>query len=144
MSFNNKSFPIGEPLCVEHKGSHCMERFSKTCEQVLSLFKHNISNMERLMKIEIKNPKETLLKLYEYLKLKGYNSSLREMCIRIEQEHTLSCSAYDLYWYLAEMLFDAEEKANANGKQFSLFQKINTQETISRVLKMDETDFYFL
>jgi len=138
---DNKVLPIGNALCVEHKGSGVMEAFSSICDRFLAMYKNNVENIKRLMNIKIKDPKDSLIRTVEKLGLKGFSTALRMCCERIEMEHQSSCSAYDIYWYTMEMLYVQEDLNKNNGKEPSLFHSIKNQEVISQILFYKENDF---
>lgn len=135
------TLPIGEPFCVKHYGKACMAEFANSCHNVLTLYKDNIANIEKLMAIKVLEPLKTFKKIAATIDLSGYAKEIREIGERVEQEHTLSCSAYDIYWYLCEVLFLSKGNCKSSGKNISLYQSLKDQETVAKVLNFDSKMF---
>ncbi|MCI9096227.1 MAG: hypothetical protein HFI95_08475 [Lachnospiraceae bacterium] len=131
--------PIGRSLYVNHKGgAKAMSLYTDIVRLLLAKYRENISNLRNLMKVAILHPADCLRNTYTALKLKGYSAELNQCVERIRQEHADSCTGYDIYWYLNEILYLAEENARkkpAGKSSFDAF--LDAQEIIAEVLFMD-------
>ena len=134
---------IGKSQSVEHKGgAKAIAAFSDSVHLILGKFRENISCLERLMRISVNHPVEMLKNLYEALKLTGYSSALKEVQEKIVAEKSGNITAYDIYWYLNEMLFIQEEANRKAGKTISLFESIKAQETVAEILFISDLQQY--
>lgn len=143
ISCDGKTFiSFGKSLGVEHKGgSKAMTMFVDITNQFLASFRDNLENIDRMMNVRISSPERCLKNIYDALKLKGYSNELRECCDRIKAEHSNTCSAFDIYWYLNEMLFAFEENRRQKKMSVSPLDMIKAQEIIAQVIFMDLTAF---
>lgn len=136
---DHHTVPIGRSLYVNHKGgTKAMSLFADIVRLLLAKYRENISNLQNLMNIDILHPAGCLRNTYATLKLKGYSAELNQCVERIQQEHADSCTGYDIYWYLNELLYLAEENARkkSTGK-VPLNTILDAQEIIAEVLFMD-------
>ena len=138
---DGRSLPFGLAQSVTHKGETAEQKFSAIAETFMAKFRENIKNIEKLMQIKITNPASCLYNVYEELGLSGYASALKQCMERIKAEHATFCTAYDIYWYLNEMLYITEDANTKAGKITSLYGSIKAQETVAKVLFMDVTAF---
>lgn len=134
--------PFGKTLGVEHKGGDkAMTLFVDIADRFLASFRDNVDNITRMMNVKILSPERCLRNVYDALKMKGYSYELRDCCERIKSEHSNGCSAFDIYWYLNEMLFAYEENQKLKNRTVSPLDKIKSQETVAQVLFMDVSTF---
>lgn len=130
--------PIGIPACVDHKGGEKTKAgFDEMARTFMAKYRENVANLQKLMSVKIKHPAECLFNVYTALKLSGYMPVLKVCMDRIAQEHISGCTAYDVYYMLAEMLYITEENNAKAGKGSSLYENIKAQECIAKVLFMD-------
>lgn len=143
LSYDGKSFiPFGRTLGVEHKGGDkAMTMFVDITDQFLASFKDNVDNITRMMNVRINSPEQCLRNVYNALKMKGYSAELRECCERIKAEHRDGCSAFDIYWYLNEMLFAYEDNRKQKGLSVSPLDRLKAQEIVIQVIFMDVAAF---
>lgn len=133
---------FGKSLSVEHKGGDkAMTLFVDVADRFLASFRDNTDNIVRMMNVRIKEPSHCLQNVYEALKLRGYSSELRDIKERLKAEHGNGCTAFDIYWYLNEMLLDYEEKRKTKNLSVSPLDSIKSQEIIAQVLFMDLAAF---
>lgn len=138
----NKFIAFGQSLCVEHKGGDkAMTLFVDIAHRFLASFRDNTDNLARMMNVQINSPGRCLKNVYDALKLKGYSYELRECCERIDAEHHNYCSAFDIYWYLNEMLLAYDENRKLKGSPISPLDSIKAQESVAQVLFMDVSAF---
>ena len=137
-----KPIILGKSLSVEHKGGKkAMSAFKDVSQRFLAKYRENITNLQKLMNITINYPEDCMKNIYTALKMTGHIASLRNCQERIVAEHNGTCSAYDIYWYLNEMLFLTEMNNKQQGKTLSLFESIKAQETVAEILFMDIKQF---
>lgn len=137
-----KLLTFGKALSVEHKGgSKAMSCFTDTAHMCMAKFRESLEILQHMMNVKITYPADCLKAVYEALKLTGYAQYLKIATERITQEHTAGCSAYDIYWYLNEILCMQEEDMKKKGTPVNLFQSIKSQETVAAVLFMDLKQF---
>lgn len=140
---DGKSLPIGRPDAVEHKGgSKAMTAFIDMTHTFLGKYRENVDLLKKLMEIHITNPSSCLQNVVNKINLVGYGRFLKRAKEKLDQEVT-NCTAYDIYWYLNNMLFESEEYAKAENKTVNLFSSIKDQEVIGQVLFMNLKDFDF-
>lgn len=118
-----------------------MTLFVDIADRFLASFRDNVDNITRMMNVKILSPERCLRNVYDALKIKGYSYELRDCCERIKSEHSNGCSAFDIYWYLNEMLFAYEENQKLKNRTVSPLDKIKSQETVAQVLFMDVSAF---
>lgn len=140
---DGRQLSIGKSLSTKHKGgSKAMSLFTDNAHMLLAHYRDNIINLQKLMNIRIKNPAQTLKNVYEFLKLKGFSAELTQCCERISQEHMFTCTGYDIYWYLNEILFQAEENCKKDiNRRLSFMTLLDAQETVSETLFLDLSQF---
>ncbi len=143
LSYDGKSFiPFGKPLGVEHKGGNkAIPMFEDITGRLLASFRDNLDNITRMMNVRINSPERCFKNVYGHLKLRGFTSELRKCCERIRAEHRHTCTAFDIYWYLNEMLFAYEQNHKHNSQLVNPFDMIKAQETITQVMFLDLTSF---
>ncbi len=133
--------PIGEIREVKHQNKATIAKFCDEAHMLLKNFQNNLSSFEALGKIKISNPSECFKRVYEKLKLSGYKDQLESMLERIESEHALGCTGYDIYWYFCEMLY-LKETENVHGDNKSdIYKNIKSQEAITGIFKMNLFDY---
>ncbi len=132
--------PIGQCRDLRHSNGASIAKFCDLAHEVLLGFKDSIEDMNRLMNVTVNYPSNCFKNILNKLNLKGYASLLPEMMERIEDEHALKCTAYDIYWYLNELLYQKDSQTIRDGKQ-DAFKSIKAQEEVAKVLKMDFSDF---
>lgn len=129
--------PMGKANAVEHKGGEkAMSAFIDMAHVFLAKYRQNAENLKALMDVEIKHPSDCLQHVFERLNLSGYAKALREAKEKLDQNFS-SCTAFDIYYTLNEMVFDTDEAAKASGKEPNLYASIKAQESIAEVLFMD-------
>lgn len=137
-----KPIILGKSLSVEHKGGKkAMKAFEDITQRFLAKYRENITNLQKMMNITIHYPADCLKNIYTALKMTGHIAALRNCQERIVAEHNGTCSAYDIYWYLNEMLYMSEISNKQQGKTVSLFESIKAQETVAEILFMDITQY---
>lgn len=143
LSYDGGPFvPFGKTLRVEHKGGDkAMALFVDVTDRFLASFRDNVDNITRMMNVRIMSPERCLRNVYDALKMKGYSYELRECCERIKEEHRNGCTAFDIYWYLNEMLFVYEENRNLKGLPVNPLDRIKTQEIIAQAMFIDISAF---
>lgn len=143
MSFDGSPLiTFGKSLSVEHKGgSKAMTLFVDVAARFLASFRDNTDNIVRLMNVKIKEPAKCLQNVYDALKLRGYYTELREQKERLMSEHQNGCTAFDIYWYLNEMLLSYQENRKNKNLSVSPLDSIKAQEIVAQVLFMDLTAF---
>ena len=140
---DGKALPIGRPDAVEHKGgSKAMTAFIDMTHTFLGKYRENVDLLKKLMEVHITNPSSCLQNVVNKINLVGYGRFLKRAKEKLDQEVT-NCTAYDIYWYLNNMLFESEEYAKAENKTVNLFSSIKDQEVIGQVLFMNLNDFDF-
>lgn len=140
---DGKALPIGRPDAVEHKGgSKAMTAFIDMTHTFLGKYRENVDLLKKLMEVHITNPSSCLQNVVNKINLVGYGRFLKRAKEKLDQEVT-NCTAYDIYWYLNNMLFESEEYAKAENKTVNLFSSIKDQEVIGQVLFMNLKDFDF-
>ena len=140
---DGRQISIGKSLSTKHKGGNkAMSLFTDNAHMLLAHYRDNLQNLQHLMDVQIKNPASCLKRVYEFLKLKGFAAELVQCCERISQEHQFTCTGYDIYWYLNEVLFQAEENLKKDtNRKISLMTLLDAQETVSETLFLDLTQF---
>ena len=140
---DGRIIPFGKSLFVEHKGGEkAMALFCDIAHAFLAKYRENAENLKRLMNITVHSPAACLYNIYSKgLKMSGYGTVLKECMERIETEHQNTCTGYDIYFYLCEMLFLKEELDKQRGREISIFQSSKAQETVASVLFMDIASF---
>lgn len=140
---DGKALPIGRPDAVEHKGgSKAMTAFIDMTHTFLGKYRENVDLLKKLMEVHITYPSSCLQNVVNKINLVGYGRFLKRAKEKLDQEVT-NCTAYDIYWYLNNMLFESEEYAKAENKTVNLFSSIKDQEVIGQVLFMNLKDFDF-
>lgn len=138
---DGKVMPIGKSDAVEHKGgSKAMTAYIDMTHCFLGKYRENIECLKKLMETKIYNPASCLQNIVNKINLVGYSKQLKRAKDRIEQEFS-SCTAYDIYWSLNNMMFEAEEAAEAEKKTIDLYSSIKDQETIGSCLFLNFSEF---
>lgn len=138
---DGKIIPIGKSDAVEHKGgSKAMSSYIDMTHTFLGKYRENIESLKKLMDVKIYNPASCLQNIVNKINLVGYSKQLKRAKDRIEQEFT-SCTAYDIYWSLNNMLFEAEEAAITENKKIDLYSSIKDQETIGSCLFLNFSEY---
>lgn len=133
--------PIGQVREVKHQNKATISKFCDEAHMLLKNFQDNLSSFENLGKIKITNPSECFKRVYEKLGLSGYRDQLISILERIESEHALGCTGYDIYWYFCEMLYLKESNTvNTTGKS-DVFKNIKNQEIIAGILRLNLSEY---
>ena len=134
------TLPIGQCRDLRHSNGASIAKFCDLAHEVLLGFKDSIEDIQRLMNISVNYPSNCFKNVLNKLNLKGYASFIPDMMERIEDEHALKCSAYDIYWYLNELLYLKDSQTIRDGKE-DAFRSIKAQEEVAKVLKIDFSDY---
>lgn len=136
ISVKGVSLSIGKAESVRHYGDADIAKFCDICVNVLCGFKNHIKDIEKMLQITIQNPSSCFKNLMNKLNLQGYGKFVSDTMARIENEITSTCTAYDLFWYLGEMVYSKYQ-----GQDDSLFQSIRDSEEIAKVINFDFSKF---
>ena len=132
---------IGSVKEVKHQNKADIAKFCDVCSEMLIHFRDNLKSIEELGKVKITNPSECFKRVYEKLGLSGYRNELLETMERIESEHALGCTGYDIYWYFCEMLYKKEMNTVPSDGKDNIFKSIKAQETVASILRMDLKEY---
>ena len=138
---DNIPMMIGSVKEVKHQNKASISKFCDACSEMLLHFRDNLSSIDELGKIIINNPSECFKRVYEKLNLSGYRNELLETMERIESEHALGCTGYDIYWYFCEMLYKKEVNTVPDDGKDNIFRSIKAQETVASILHMDLKEY---
>lgn len=144
VKIDGRQIPIGKSSAVEHKGgSKAMALYVDMVHLFLAKYRENIENINDLMKIRIEYPSSCLSNIVKKIGLVGYNRVLGKAKETLEQSFR-SCTAYDLYFVLCNMLYDQEQLCLSEHKEINLYTSIKAQETVAEVLFLDFKDFDYM
>ncbi len=130
--------PIGQVREVKHQNKATISKFIDEANMMLRNFRDNLSSFEELGKVKISNPSDCFKRIYEKLGLSGYRDQLLSILERIETEHALGCTGYDIYWYFCEMLYLKEVN---NVDDSNIYKNIKNQETVAGILRMNIKEY---
>ena len=133
--------PIGQVREVKHQNKATISKFCDEAHMLLKNFQDNLDSFEALGKIKISNPSDCFKRIYEKLGLSGYRNQLISIMERIESEHALGCTGYDIYWYFCEMLYLKESTTIGANTNSDVYKNIKNQETIAGILKMNISEY---
>lgn len=138
---DGKVMPIGKPDAVEHKGgSKAMSSYIDMAHVFLGKYRENIEVLQKLMNVRISCPSSCLQNIVTKINLVGYGRQLKAAKEKLDQEFS-DCTAYDIYWMLNNMLFEAEEAAKADNKALNLYSSIKDQETVGSCLFLNFSEY---
>lgn len=133
--------PIGEAREVKHQNKATISKFCDEAHMLLKHFQDNLNSFEALGKIAIINPSECFKRVYEKLNLSGYKDQLISIMERIESEHALGCTGYDIYWYFCEMLYLKEASNISSDTKSDVYKSIKNQEVIAGIFRMNLSEY---
>ena len=122
---------IGTPIRLRHSGNNEIADFMESCNKIFSIFQDATEKLEKLDKIKIKHPVDTMLNLAEKAGL-----SKKAALLAAEEFDVIrpaQCTAYDVYfalWMIPQY-----------SKLESMEAILTQEEDISRTLNLDFT-FY--
>ena len=123
---------MGNTYEIKHSGQASVEKFGELADKVLINYRDNIADIERLASIHVRNARKCLESLYENIGIKGYAKELDVVANRIEAEHVSGeCTAFDLLYYLNEMVYLREEQQATEGKRVDLLKSLKDKEMIT-------------
>lgn len=134
---------IGQAKGLKHANRATVGAFSNVVRDVLLGFKNTSAEIEDLMNIVIKHPADCFKRVFEKLNLVGYGKHVDAMMERIEDEHNGGCSGFDIYWYMSQLVLNADD-GEAEDKKRShsdLFVFCKAQEEVAKVLRLDLQEY---
>ena len=138
---NDVPVPIGQVREVKHQNKASIAKFIDEAHQMLKNFRDNLDTFENLGKIVVNNPSDCFKRIYEKLGLSGYRDQLVSIQERIETEHALGCTGYDIYWYFCEMLYLKESTNVGTDNKSDIYKNIKNQEIVAGVLQMNIKEY---
>ena len=134
--------PIGQVREIKHQNKASIAKFADEAHMCLKNFRDNLDSFEALGKVKITNPSDCFKRVYEKLGLSGYRNQLLEILERIETEHALGCTGYDIYWYFCEMIYLKEtQTVNVDPNAGNIFKSIKTMETVAGIMRMNLSEY---
>lgn len=141
---NGTEFPIGNAISVVHeirgKGKYGLDLFEQEAGTVFAKFYESMETMERMAKVEIYNPVNTCVGIFNWLNKasclipRKYADEVREEIERAAI-NTPIMSMHDIYLYMAECIGIAKQSGA------SLNTRLRIEEGIAKILTLDWAQF---
>lgn len=141
---NGVCFPVGLGISVKHEmkagTSYGLTRFEEESEMIFAKFNESIENLQRMARVEIYNPVNTCVGIFNYLNRKQLVIPRKYAdVVREEIEHfsinSPIMSMHDIYLSMADCIGLAKESGA------SRTAIINIEEAITKVLFLDWKSF---
>lgn len=127
-------FTISKPITLDHKGNASIEKFKEHMDQIYALFNKAITGLESLKKVRLEYPRYTFLNACKKV---GVGKKLTFLAYQEFQdmlEDVNTCTAYDVFMGMTEILYFADSKGQNSKELFEL------QEVIARAFSIKWAD----
>lgn len=130
----NQTISLGHPIKLPHKDGANLEKFQNNLNLLFSRYQEAITDISKLMDVEIKHPVNCLMEILKRLRMK---KKIKTDVIELfeAQNGTTPCTAHDLYYALNEASFFAACEG-LQGQEI-----IKVEEEIAKVLKFDWAEY---
>lgn len=130
----NRTISLGNPIKLAHKDGADLNQFSKNLKLLYSRYTDAITDLAKLMDIEIKNPLNCLMLVMKKI---GIKKKIANEVLQVSevQFSGKTCTAHDLYFALNEASFFAA----CDGMQGHAI--ISQEENIMKALALDWEEF---
>lgn len=127
---NNQTLNLGHPIRLEHSGESDIKKYRKKLDCLYTLYKEAVSDIEKLLDVEIKYPVNCLIGIMKDINIgKKIGSSAVELYVAQHGEGPTT--AHQLYYALNEAVFFAA----CNGAQGN--RLLNLEEQVTKTLAYD-------
>ena len=100
----DKIIPLGTPIKTEHSNGVNLEKFEAQLKLLYARFRETIEKHTKMMGIEIRYPKNTMLGVLKHIKApKKASYEALDQFMALNGEHP--CTAYELYLAMSEVIF---------------------------------------
>lgn len=120
---------FGKPHAVKHIGKRTAEDIGRAIKKVYTMFENNAADMKLLAETQINNPSGCLRLIAKEFKLP--KKIAMAVSYEMEENGVESCTAYEIFWYLNEIVRRFEEEKK------DVFRAMNLQETVSETVKIN-------
>lgn len=123
----------GKPFAIKHIGQRTGEDIAKSVDKLYSLFQNNPEDFKAMSETVINNPAGCLRSIAKEFDLPKKFS----MAAALELEATgkASCSAYEIFWYLNDIVRRFDEAKN------DMYRSLKLQETVAETVKINYKRF---
>lgn len=130
----NQTVSLGHPIKLPHKDGASLERFQNNLQLLFSRYQEAITDISKLMDVEIQHPINCLMEILKRLHMK---KKIKTDVVELfeAQNGTDPCTAHDIYYALNEASFFAACEG-LQGQEI-----IKVEEEIAKVLKFDWAEY---
>lgn len=130
---------LGSPLKLAHKSGNSVVHFENNVRQLATYFQETAEKVAKLNTIFLTHPYGCFKAVAHKLGLpKNEALETAEEFDLMRPEHA---TAYDMFWYMWEIVNRYEKNCTAAHKKVDISKKINLQESIARIVNMDIKQF---
>lgn len=134
---NNQTLNLGHPIRLEHSGESDIGKFRKKLECLYTRYKNAISDIEKLLDVEIKYPVNCLTGIMKDIHI-GKKIGSKAIELYVAQHGEGITTAHELYYALSEAVFFAA----CNGAQGNRLLKLEEQITRTLTFDWEEYDLF--
>ena len=129
-----KVIPLGNALKLEHKNKADIQRFDEQLNLLYSQYSKALGGIEKLLKITIKNPVNTMLGVMKRIGIPKKLAFEAAELFSIQSKN-MSCTAHDIYFGIAETEFMMQYEGSEGSKIAKM------EENIARAINIRWTDY---
>lgn len=111
--------PCGEAIISKHMGKNSIKTFTNQIKKMNASFKHSMNLFEKMSQQTIEDPTETLLTVSRSI---GLPKKLTKEFT--ENMNLVSCSAFDIYWTLCQIVNEYGKRNPKNPERVIYFQEM--------------------
>ena len=130
----SKIVPLGYPIKTEHKGGVDMDYFDEQLSMLYARFEEGVEKQTRLLNIEVRYPKTTLLSVLKRIGAPK-KSSFEAADLFAATNEDNPCTAYELYLAMSEVIFMAQCEG-ASGSRIAQLEEI-----VARALQVNWCEY---
>ena len=132
---SGRNIPLGHPLKLEHKNGATLKDFEQQLAFLYSHYQNTIQKLAALLDVHIQNPVNTMMGVMKKI---GIPKKLAFEAIDLfrHQCGTDPCSAHDLYYGIAEVIFMVQVNAESDRKGTPGMKVLKMEETVMRALNI--------
>lgn len=132
--------PLGSPLKLEHKNGATMADFEEKLEMLYSQYENAVKKLTALLDIYIKYPVNTMMGVMKKI---GIPKGLAFEAIELfkVQRGTEPCTAHDVYYGIAEVIYMVQAKGKADKKTTLGVKVMQMEENVMRALNIHWKDY---
>ena len=140
MTSKGRIIPIGSPLKLEHKNGAVIADFEEHLEMLYSQYENALKKLASLIEIRIANPVNTMLGVMKKIKI---TKKLAFEAVELfkYQCGTDPCTAHDIYYGIAEVIFMTQTADASDEKPISGMKIFQTEENVMKALNIRWKDY---